>query len=94
MIKCELEQLPKQQDERLRAWLGQGELKLLASVVEGRVKWYLSLALNDAIQSQDGNLKIDAANAHLQKAKVYDNFLTVLEELATRRETYEIAKLS
>jgi hypothetical protein len=93
VIVCELEQLSATKNERLRAWLGAEEAKILLSVVDAQVKRFACQGLNSALSAHEGNLKLESCNADLRRAQVYANFLIVMEELTSRREPFEIAKL-
>ena len=93
MIKCALEQLPQAQCDNIRTWLARPEAKLLCDIVSAHGKKYLTDALNDALSASDGNIKIEAANANLRQAQRYSHFLEVFDEILSRRDPFETAKL-
>jgi hypothetical protein len=94
MITCGLEQLNKANEDTLRLWLAQGQAETLVRVVKAQVQRYECEALKDALTAGEGNIKIDSANANLQRARKYANFLEVLKELVEQKDRYQIAKLS
>lgn len=96
MITCKLEPLTKDTDVSLRAWLSQDPYRTLVRVIESKVKRYESEALAEALQANPNNVKSEAFEAIMMKARRYANCLEVLKEI---RETplthvFEIARLT
>jgi len=96
MIKCDLEQLPKEKDRELRSWLGSDQYQTLVRVIECKVKDHECKALAAALQSGPNNLKGDAADAEMEKARRYHHCLEVLAEVRKHpaNELFNIAKLT
>lgn len=95
MIKCDFEQLLKQTDRDLRVWMGREEYQTLVRIVEGKVKQHECKALAEALQGNSMNLKSEAAEAEMIKARMYQNCLDVLAEIRKQpiTEVFTIAKL-
>lgn len=94
MIAYQTEQLPQNVQENIRIWLGRTECGLLIKVVDSMVKEYQTKALNDALEADQSPPKVDAANANLMRAQVYQNFLNVLDEVINSNKPYTVIKLS
>lgn len=95
MIKCELEQLPREKDRELRAWLGRDEYQTLVRVIEAKLKDHECKALAAALECTAHNLKGEASEAEMQKARRYAHCLEVLAEVRKLPVTdlFSIAKL-
>lgn len=95
MIKCELEQLIKEKDRELRIWLGKEEFQTLTRVIEAKVKDHECKALAAALEANPSNLKSEAFEAEMVKARRYSHCLEVLSEIRKTpiTDTYSIAKL-
>jgi len=96
MIVCKLELLPKEADRALRAWLSHESYHVLVRVVEAKVKQHECEALAAAIASTAHNLKAEASEASMLKARRYQACLDVLNEIrdVPVNHTFETAKLT
>lgn len=93
MIRCELVPLVGERQRALNHLLHMGEINTLLVVAEGKVKEAECLVLSDAIQSNQGNSKIDGANSKLMAAQRYQHFIDVLNEFR-EADTHFQAKLA
>lgn len=94
MIICALEQLPANQDQELRLWLGRKEVETLKRVVLAMEQRWECEGLTEVVQSKDFPDKLNAANASFQRAQRYNTFLQVLQELINQRDRFTTAKLT
>ena len=93
MIRCELLTIGLQAQEQLNAFLGRQEFNKIVEVVEAKLKEAQTHALKAAVEAGPTNDKMDEANAGLMRARRYQNFLDVLDEIR-KQAIHHTAKLT
>lgn len=81
ILELRAENLPEKEATDLARWLSQRELATLTRIVESRIREHIAAAMGDAVKSADYPLKLEPANASLERVHRYNTFLLVLEEI-------------
>lgn len=81
MIKAKSEPIVPAEDTDLRQWLGKSGAQIMQKVIEGKMIAAQLKHLEDAMQSSQYPLKLDASSEALRTAIRYQTFLEVWKEL-------------
>ena len=81
ILTAQTEAIEKPTDDALRQWLHHHSADVAVRVCRSKAQEKMAAVVCDAVAANDGNSKIDGANAKLADAKRYQTFIEVLREL-------------
>lgn len=83
MLKPHSNPLPDQSQAQFKAWLAAENFRLLVRIVEGKAIRLAAEAVNNAVESDEGNQFDAKAMGNVMQARRYRHFLEVLKEIST-----------
>jgi len=86
-ITCSEQSVPAEEARHLQLWLDKGECKTLIRIVESKARACIAIATNASLKAAlDAPLKLNVAEAQLQQARRYLDFLDILSKIKEQSE--------